>query len=95
MTTPFIGAVLVFTTVFQATGKALGALIMAISRQGVIFLAVIVLAHHLFGYLGVVFAQPVADVVTCLIGYLIYRLDFDRKGYDNDGFTQKEDLNSH
>ncbi|MCF6160244.1 MAG: MATE family efflux transporter [Furfurilactobacillus sp.] len=77
-TTPFIGAILVFTTVFQSTGKALGAFLLAISRQGVIFAIVIYVAHMLWGYLGVVWAQPLADVLTCLLGLVIYRQDFRR-----------------
>lgn len=78
MTTPFIGAILAFTTIFQSTGKALGALVMAISRQGVIFLVVIIAMHAWFGYLGVVFAQPIADVITCGIGYWLFHEDFKR-----------------
>lgn len=75
-TTPFIGIILVFTTVFQSTGKALGALIMAISRQGIVFLVTIIVAYRLFGYMGVVFSQPIADILTCAIGFFLYRYDF-------------------
>lgn len=72
-TAPFIGAILVFTTLFQSIGKASGALIMAITRQGIVFAIVIVLLARLFGFQGVIMAQPVADVVTFLIGYWLYR----------------------
>ncbi|VDG19073.1 MATE family efflux transporter [Lactobacillus coryniformis subsp. coryniformis KCTC 3167 = DSM] [Lactiplantibacillus mudanjiangensis] len=75
-TTPFIGAILVFTTLFQSTGQALGAFIMAISRQGVVFVIVIVLANQLFGYLGVVWAQPIADLLTFVIGLAFYVFKF-------------------
>lgn len=73
ITAPFVGAILVFTTVFQSLGKATGALIMAISRQGIIFAIVIVLLAWLFGLQGVILAQPVADMVTFLIGFGLYR----------------------
>jgi len=75
-TTPLIGVILVFTTVFQSTGQALGAFVMSIARQGVVFLVVIVIADHLFGYLGVVWAQPLADIITVLIGCGFYYWKF-------------------
>ncbi|WP_334328594.1 MATE family efflux transporter [Companilactobacillus sp. HBUAS59699] len=75
-TTPFVGAILVFTTVFQSTGKALDAFIMSIARQGVIFYLVIIIASHMFGYYGVVWSQPAADLITFLIGLFLYRETF-------------------
>lgn len=75
-TTPFVGAVLVFTTVFQSTGKALDAFIMSIARQGVIFYLVIVIASHIFGYYGVIWSQPAADLITFLIGLFLYKETF-------------------
>ncbi|WP_143461828.1 MATE family efflux transporter [Levilactobacillus enshiensis] len=79
LTTPFVGAVLVYTTVFQSTGKASGALIMSLSRQGIVFYVMIVTGAALFGYHGVIWAQPAADVVTCLIGWLLSKVLFNRK----------------
>ncbi len=78
-TTPFVGAVLVYTTVFQSTGKASGAFIMSIARQGIVFYLMIVLGAHFLGYHGIIWAQPAADVLTCLIGWLLARLLFNRK----------------
>ncbi|KRK80409.1 MATE family efflux transporter [Companilactobacillus nodensis] len=75
-TTPFVGAILVFTTVFQSTGKALDAFIMSIARQGIIFYLVIVLASRIFGYYGVVWSQPLADLITFLIGLFLYKETF-------------------
>ncbi|WP_125761291.1 MATE family efflux transporter [Companilactobacillus hulinensis] len=75
-TTPFIGAILVFTTVFQSTGKALDAFIMSIARQGVIFYLVIVIASRTFGYYGVVWSQPLADFLTFIIGMILYKETF-------------------
>lgn len=79
VTTPFVGAVLVYTTVFQSTGKASGAFIMSIARQGVVFYLIIVLGAHFLGYHGIIWAQPAADVLTCLIGWLLARVLFNRK----------------
>ena len=76
LTTPFIGAILVYTTVFQSAGKGWSALVMSISRQGVVYFISMVIMTKILGYHGVVMAQPVADVLTCVIGYLIYQKDF-------------------
>ncbi|WP_412990156.1 MATE family efflux transporter [Pediococcus siamensis] len=73
LTAPFIGAILVFTTLFQSTGKAVGALVMSISRQGIIFAVAIIGLAAVFGYNGVIIAQPVADILTFAIGYWLYR----------------------
>lgn len=72
VTTPFIGIVLVFTTMFQSMNKALQALVMSLSRQGIIFAIVLVVAAQVFGYHGVVWAQPIADVVTAGLGAVMY-----------------------
>lgn len=73
LTTPFAGAILVYTTVFQSTAKALNALLMSVSRQGVIFTIAIVVGSLLFGYTGIIWSQAVADVLTALLGWLLYR----------------------
>ena len=76
LTTPFIGAILVYTTVFQSAGKGWSALVMSISRQGVVYFISMVVMAKILGYHGVIMAQPVADILTCVIGYLIYQKDF-------------------
>lgn len=48
------------------------------SRQGVVFMAVILLASRMFGYSGVLLSQAVSDVITAalavwLFGRGIYR----------------------
>lgn len=73
LTTPFGGAILVYTTVFQSTAKAFNAFAMSISRQGVIFTIAIVLGNVWFGYNGIIWAQAVADVLTAGMGWFLYR----------------------
>ena len=72
LTTPFAGAILVYTTVFQSTGKALNALLMSVSRQGIIFTIAIVVGSLLFGYSGIIWSQAVADILTALLGWSLY-----------------------
>ena len=72
ISSPMIAVVLVFTTLFQAEGKALSALILSISRQGVIFACCIAVLKTLLGYMGVICAQAVSDVITGVIALALY-----------------------
>ncbi|MDT6981508.1 MATE family efflux transporter [Levilactobacillus zymae] len=76
ITTPLVGTILVFTTVFQSVGNGTSALIMALARQAVLLGLAIVILAHFFGLTGIIWAQPVADVLTCLIGGWLYRRAF-------------------
>ena len=67
VTTVFAGIVLLMTVLFQAAGKVIPAFVMSISRQGVVFLAVLLVCVKLFAYRGVLMAQAVADVFSALI----------------------------
>lgn len=70
---PAVGMILVITTLFQAEGKALPALILAISRQGVILVICLYLLRAIMGYYGILAAQPAADVLTLGIALLLMR----------------------
>ena len=70
-----IGIVQLLTVLFQATGKVLPSFVLSISRQGIVFLVVIVVCASLFGYQGVIMSQPAADLISALIavGLLIWQ----------------------
>lgn len=66
-TAVFAAIVLLITVLFQATGKVVPAFIMSISRQGVVFIAAIVICAKLFAYNGVIMAQAAADAASAVI----------------------------
>lgn len=70
------GIILVFTTMFQSMGKAVPAFWLSFCRQGLIFALVIILMNSLFGYHGIIAAQPVADLLTFIL-YRIYQPKFE------------------
>lgn len=72
LSSPCVGIILVFTTLFQSEGKALPALILSISRQGVIYAICIAILSKLFTFHGILISQAIADVVTAIIAILIY-----------------------
>ena len=72
ISTPLIGVVLVFTTLFQAEGKAVPALLLSVSRQGVLFAICLIILSAVLGYHGVICAQATADVLTALLAISLY-----------------------
>lgn len=69
----FMAITLVSTCVCQSVGSAAGALILSISRQGVVYAALLIVLKSVFGYTGILATQACADVVTALIAAEIIR----------------------
>ncbi len=68
-----VASVLVSTCICQAIGQAFGAFLLSISRQGILFALVIVLAANFFGYYGVLASQAISDALTFVIAMVLYR----------------------
>jgi len=64
---PFAATGMIFMIVLQAMGKALPALIVALSRQGIVYIPAIFLLNRIWQFEGLIFALPSADAVTVLI----------------------------
>ena len=69
----FAGIVMLTTCLCQASGRALPALILSLSRQGIVFLIVLLLASALFGYQGILASQCSADILSVLMASCILR----------------------
>jgi putative MATE family efflux protein len=72
ISSPVIGLLFVFNFTFQAMGKALPSLILAVSRQGFVFLPLIFILRSTLGVRGVVLAQPCADYIAILMALLMF-----------------------
>ena len=72
VSSPCLGLILVFTTLFQSEGKALPALILSISRQGIIYILVIMILSSILGYSGIIISQATSDVITAIMAIGIY-----------------------
>lgn len=70
----FVAIVLVTTCIFQSTGKAVGAFLLSVSRQGLVFALVIAAASKLFGYTGILFSQAVSDLITAVLAIVLFRI---------------------
>ncbi|MGW8564836.1 MATE family efflux transporter [Isoptericola sp. NPDC055881] len=58
------------TSLFQATGRAVPAIVMSVS-QGVLFIPVVILGNLWFGLPGIIWALTVTEVVVCLVGLVL------------------------
>ncbi|OZG61919.1 MATE family efflux transporter [Bifidobacterium lemurum] len=72
LSTVCVAVVLVTTATFQSAGKAVGALILAVSRQGVMLLATLVIGERVAGYHGVIAAQAFADLATAVLAVALF-----------------------
>lgn len=64
---PIIGIQLIGAAYFQAIGKALPALLLTLSRQGLFFIPLLFLLPPYFGVIGVWIAFPLADLFSTII----------------------------
>ncbi|BDB02678.1 MATE family efflux transporter [Clostridium botulinum] len=58
---PFFGYVNTYAVLYQALGKALGAFILSISRQGIFYIPLMYILPKFMGLAGVIFCQTAAD----------------------------------
>lgn len=73
LTTSFLfGVFYVLTNALQAMGAATAALVINLSRQGIVFLPALFLLKALLGMTGLVWAQPVADAISMAVAALLY-----------------------
>ena len=68
-----IGAFAICQNSLQAIGAATPALLASIFRQGIIFIPAVFILKSMLGVDGLIWAQPVADVLSLLIVYLMLK----------------------
>lgn len=68
---PFAGLQFTLMVTFQATGKAVRAMLIALGRQAIVFLPLLFLLNYLFGLDGFIYAQPTADMVSAIAALLL------------------------
>jgi len=69
----FAGIVMLSTCLCQASGRAAPALILSLSRQGIVFVLVLLAAAALFGYDGILASQCAADLLSAVLAVCILR----------------------
>lgn len=67
-----VADVMVTTCTFQSAGKAVGAFVLSISRQGVMLAITLFVGSRLAGYQGVIAAQAIADLLTAIVAVVLF-----------------------
>lgn len=70
---PLTGIVTVTNMALQSTGQALPATVLAMCRQGVLFLPLIFTLPHMLGIDGVVLSQPLSDFISFFVAIFLFR----------------------
>ena len=61
-----------FSSIFQAMGKWVQSLVLSVIRQLGLLLPLLIILSTYVGEMGLVYAQPIADSVTLVVGILLY-----------------------
>ena len=73
LSTSFLfGVFYVLVNALQAMGAATPALLISMSRQGIIFIPALFILQAIIGMTGLVWAQPVADILSLLIAVVLF-----------------------
>jgi putative MATE family efflux protein len=76
LVSPFLGLQFIVTTVYQSLGKALPSLILTVCRQGLAFIPILIIGSSLFQLQGIIWAQPLADVVSIILAVSMYTVTY-------------------
>lgn len=68
-----MGIVILMTAVFQSTSQGVKGIVLSISRQGIFFFPFILLFPMLFQLPGLYFVQPVADIFSLGLAFMLFQ----------------------
>ena len=70
---PFVGAISMSRTSFQAMGKPLYAFGITVVRQLILYIPLLIIFNSAFGLFGMLWAQPVTEVVMMTVSVILLR----------------------
>ncbi|HOE91269.1 MAG TPA: MATE family efflux transporter, partial [Candidatus Cloacimonadota bacterium] len=81
---PFAVLQMIYMVTLQAMGKAIPSLIVSLSRQGLIYIPLVLILNKYFQFDGLIWAMPITDILTSIIAFLffyplIYKIDHSIK----------------
>ena len=69
------GTYTVYSSLFLALGKGIDGFILGALRQGIIFIPLIIILPRIFGLLGIIYTQPISDVLSfCICVFMAKKL---------------------
>ncbi len=77
---PVIGAQVVFTVYFQATGKGMPSLLLSILREVLLFIPLMLIMSGLFGLDGIWASRPLSDLLAFLVTFVLISRELRQLG---------------
>ena len=68
---PLIGWITMCNMMMQTIGKGFRASIMAMSRQGLFFIPLVIILSARMGFLGIQISQPISDVISFIVAIIL------------------------
>ena len=72
LSAPVLGILFIYASALQAMGKAVASLVLSLSRQGLVFIPLLFILDPMFGLQGIIYAQPVADIISIVMGAVMF-----------------------
>ena len=69
---PFVGVQMILMVMFQALGKTVQSLVISLGRQGLFMIPSIIILSTVWGFNGLAFALPLADLLTTILAFTLF-----------------------
>lgn len=70
----FLGIMFIINFAFQGMGKGIQSLVLAVGRQGLVFLPMLFIMDRFVGLNGIIWAQPAADIVCIILSVIMFSI---------------------
>lgn len=91
----FFGFYTVYSSLFLALGKGAAGFFLGACRQGICFIPVILLLPMVWGINGIMYAQPIADILSTIITvYMALKLHKELSAIEANFLSEKNKINN-
>lgn len=84
-----LGIMFIINFAFQGMGKGIQSLILASSRQGLVFLPMLFIMDHLVGLDGIIWAQPAADSFCIVLSIVMFTITLKKLNKQESSLKQE------
>lgn len=71
---PFVGGQMIAISAAQSMGKAIPAMLLSISRQGILYIPLLLILNIILGFNGFMYAQPITDIVMRVLSSVYIKI---------------------
>ncbi len=83
------GIYCVLNNALQGFGSAVASLIVNISRQGIVYIPALFIMKDIYGMMGLVWAQPIADILSYTLTIVLYLVVSGKRAKEYQRRTQE------